>query len=144
MRRRLILLVTLVASLCTPIGAPATFGQTDADDQARIQLLEDQVLQLNAEVRRMRQKLVELQNLMADASRMLKDANIAATTVNPAAANPNPECGPRRADLVRRRDQLREAGFKDSHPDIKNITSIIAKIDQDCAQTAQQPQAVSN
>ncbi|NVJ99312.1 MAG: hypothetical protein HWE25_14250 [Alphaproteobacteria bacterium] len=118
-----------VASLFASIQLPAQ-AQAEEEDKARIQLLEDQVVQLQAEIRKLGDIIdamqVRLNQVGNDIHTLQRGERISTATAIQ-------ECYARRNDLIQKRDMLRSTGLKDGHPDMKNISKLIDALHVECA-----------
>lgn len=107
----------------------AAQAQTSREDQARIQLLEDQVLELKTELRRL--KLV-LSELRTDLTKLSKSASDSSTEEIAKDMDPASECQARIESMQIRLDQLLSLGFRESHPDAVNLTKSIEALQARC------------
>ncbi|WP_286828746.1 MULTISPECIES: hypothetical protein [Kordiimonas] len=117
----------VVASL---ISIGPAWAATDDADKARIQLLEDQVIVLKEEVRRLRLMTSEMQTRLNQVNIVLHDLQkpeVVETQEEP------DECATRIADLTKKKDMLMSMGLKESHPDIVNISNVLRKLSATCA-----------
>ncbi|MFC4346702.1 hypothetical protein ACFO5Q_02430 [Kordiimonas lipolytica] len=102
---------------------------TDEADRARIQLLEDQVVVLKEEVRRLRLMTSEMQTRLNQVNIILHD--LQKPQVVEVKEEPD-ECTTRIADLTQKKDMLMSMGLKESHPDIVNISNVLEKLSSEC------------
>lgn len=106
-----------------------TLAATDDADKARIQLLEDQVVVLKEEVRRLRLMTSEMQTRLNQVNIVLHD--LQTPKVVEAEEEPD-ECATRIADMTKKRDMLRTWGLKESHPDMVNISNVLKELSENC------------
>lgn len=118
--------LALIAACLLGTGATA---QTDDDDKARIQLLEDQVVQLQEEIRKLGDIIAAMQTRLNQVGNDIHALQNGETAVTTAAIQ---ECVARRDDMIKKRDHLKAMGLKDGHPDIVNISGIINQINKEC------------
>jgi len=115
------------------LGASLAFSpavaETDQADKARIQLLEDQVVVLKEEVRRLRLMTSEMQTRLNQVNIVLHDLQKPQTVE--IQAEPD-ECTQRIADMTKKKDMLLSMGLRESHPDIVNITNVLKKMSSEC------------
>lgn len=119
-----------IVPLLASVLSVAVYADTSQEDLARIQLLEDQVLELKAEMRRLRLLTAELRTQLSQIDRLLENKQISASSSvseeqSPCAADIQP--------LAQRLEQLRALGFKDGHPDVRRLAASIEKLRTDCA-----------
>jgi len=107
----------------------AALAQTSQEDQARIQLLEDQVLELKTELRRLKLVLSELRTDMSKMNRAV--ANTPGDN-DAESSSPASECLSRIENMRVRRDQLLSLGFKETHPDAVNLQNSINALQERC------------
>ena len=102
---------------------------TDEADRARIQLLEDQVVVLKEEVRRLRLMTSEMQTRLNQVNSVLHD--LQKPQVVEVKEEPD-ECTTRIADLTQKKDMMLSMGLKESHPDVVNISNVLRKLSVTC------------
>lgn len=118
--------------LATILAVPAQ-AQTSQEDKARLQLLEDQVLELKTELRRL--KLV-LSELRTDFTKLSKSASVSSAEEAAEERDPASECQDRIESMQIRLDQLLSLGFRESHPDAVNLTKSIQALQARCTSGA--------
>jgi len=102
---------------------------TDEADRARIQLLEDQVVVLKEEVRRLRLLTSEMQTRLNQVNSVLHD--LQKPQVVEVKEEPD-ECTTRINDLTQKKDMMLSMGLKESHPDVVNISNVLRKLSVTC------------
>jgi len=115
------------------LGAALNFSpamaETDQADKARIQLLEDQIVVLKEEVRRMRLMTSEMQTRLNQVNIVLHDLQKPQTVE---VKEEFDECTKRIADMTNKKDMLLSMGLRESHPDIVNISNVLNKLKNGC------------
>lgn len=118
------------SALGAAFACSSALADTNQADQARIQLLEDQVVVLKEEVRRLRLITSEMQTRLNQVNIVLHDLQKPQTVE--VQEEPD-ECTKRITDLTKKKDMLLSMGLKESHPDIVNISNVLKKISSDCS-----------
>jgi predicted RNase H-like nuclease (RuvC/YqgF family) len=116
----------LIASLIVCVVSVAAAAQ-NSDEAARLQLLEDQVLELKTEIRRLKLVVAEMRTDITKLSAVKRHAGSATQ-----APEPKSECETRLEEMQVRHDQLRALGFKESHPDVSRLNGSIDKLRAAC------------
>lgn len=107
----------------------AAFAETDEADKARIQLLEDQVTQLKAEVRRLRLMTSEMQTRLNQVNIILHDLQ---QPEKAELSDEEADCQQRLADAHKTRDKLISLGYKAGHPDVVNVSALLEQLEKEC------------
>lgn len=123
--------VSLALAIALSCGT-AAIAQTDGSDEARIQLLEHQVLQMREDLRRLNIIIADMQSRLNEVGNDIRALQRGEKAVTVAAKQ---ECLSRLDGLRKKRDNLKSLGLKDGHPDIANLTGLIASVSKECDNT---------
>lgn len=123
--------ISLALAAMLSLGLDAA-AQTDGSDEARIQLLEHQVVQMQADLRKLNTIIADMQTRLNEVGNDIHALQRGEKAVTVAAKQ---ECLSRLDGLRKKRDNLRSLGLKDGHPDVANLSGLITSVGKECDNT---------